>query len=243
MTTLSEKISDYFCNLKYEDIPDDKLKAIKWLTLDYLGVACKGSETDSGRIAIEYAVSQGSNPIATVIGSSSKAAPMLAAFANSISSHSIELDDVDDIALYHHSPPIISAALAMGEKMNVSGKGFLTAAYAGCEMMARLSNALNPSLRNRGFHTTPITGAFGAAVTSGIILRLAEEKMVNALGLAGAQCSGLMEMYGVSLQKRFNTGPAARNGIVAAEMADLGYTGTNEIFEGKRAMFKAFSDQ
>jgi hypothetical protein len=51
MTTLSEKISKHYCELKYDDIPEDKRNAIKWLTLDYLGVACRGSETSSGRIA------------------------------------------------------------------------------------------------------------------------------------------------------------------------------------------------
>ncbi|MFX0195145.1 MAG: MmgE/PrpD family protein [Candidatus Hodarchaeota archaeon] len=242
MSSLSAKISEYFCKMIYDDIPQEKIEDIKRLTLDYLGVACKGSSTVSGRIAIEYVISQRSQARATIIGSERKAVPMLAAFANAISSHSIELDDVDDLALYHFSPSILSAALAIGEQMNTSGRDLLTAIYAGCEMMARLSNALNPSLRNRGFHTTPVCGIFGATVSAGLLLRLEKAEMKNALGLAGAQCSGLMEFYGESLQKRFNPGPAARNGIVATEMAKLGYTGSEEIFEGKRGLLKAFSD-
>lgn len=242
MTSLSEAISNYYYQIKYEDIPSEKIRAVKYLTLDYLGVASKGASTPSGRIAIEYVLKLGSKPLATIIGSNHKAAPMLAAFANSISSHSIELDDVDDLALYHHSPPILSTAFAAGEKKNLSGKSFLKAVYCGCEMMARLSNTMNPSLRNRGFHTTPVCGVFGAAITAALILGLTPEKIVSALGLAGAQSSGLMEMYGESLQKRFNTGPAARDGIVSAEMAAMGYTGTHEILEGKRGFFKAFSD-
>ncbi len=67
--------------------------------------------------------------------------------------------------------------------------------------------------------------------------------MVSALGLAGAQVSGLMEMYGPSMQKRFNPGPAARNGVTAARMAQLGFTGADTIFEGERAFLKAFSDK
>ena len=167
---------------------------------------------------------------------------MLAAFANAISAHSIELDDVDDLALYHFSPAIVSAALAMAETMDSGGRAFLTAVYSGCEMMARISNAMNPSLRNRGFHTTPVCGVFGATVAAGLLSGLEEGQMVNALGLTGAQSCGLMEMYGESLQKRFNPGPAAASGIVSAEMAKLGYTGTDLIFEGKRGLLKAFSD-
>lgn len=243
MVSRSTELARYFKRLNYRDIPKDKMEDMKRLTLDYLGVGSKGSEMESGRIAIEHATLQGSRPISTLIGSKKKAVPMLAAFANAISVHSIELDDVDDLALYHFSPAIVSAALAVAERVDSSGRAFLTAAYAGCEMMARVSNALNPSLRNRGFHTTPVCGIFGATLSAGLLFRLDERKMVHALGLAGAQSCGLMEMYGESLQKRFNPGPAAAGGVVSAEMAGLGYTGTDLIFEGKRGVLKAFSDQ
>lgn len=243
MTSISTSLSDYFCKLSDDSIPTEIMTDVKWLILDYLGVASRGSRMDSGRIATKYALLQRSMPVSTLIGSRKKSVPMLAAFANAISSHSLELDDVDDIALYHFGPSILSASLAMAEKVGANGKRFLTAVYAGCEMMARLSNALNPSLRNRGFHTTPVCGVFGATVSAGLLLGLNPTKMINALGLAGAQSSGLMEMYGESMQKRFNPGPAARNGVISAEMAKLGYTGTDAIFEGKRGLLKAFSDQ
>jgi 2-methylcitrate dehydratase PrpD len=61
--------------------------------------------------------------------------------------------------------------------------------------------------------------------------------------LAGAQSSGLMEMYGPSMQKRFNPGPAARNGITAALMAKLGFTGAATIFDGERGFLRAFTDK
>jgi 2-methylcitrate dehydratase PrpD len=49
-------------------------------------------------------------------------------------------------------------------------------------------------------------------------------------------------MYGPSMQKRFNPGPAARNGVTAGILAGLGFTGTNTIFEGERGFCRAFSD-
>jgi 2-methylcitrate dehydratase PrpD len=117
----------------------------------------------------------------------------------------------------------------------------LNAALAGCEMMARLSRATNPELRDRGFHTTPACGTFGAAVAAGRLLGLDAEQLTSALGLAGAQASGPMEMYGTSMQKRFNPGPAARNGVVSAQMAQLGFTGADTIFEGERGFGRVFA--
>jgi 2-methylcitrate dehydratase PrpD len=242
MPSLSEQIAKYLIDLDYDRLPAGIVTDIKSLILDYLGVAATGSGTISGQLAIAHVLACGSRPDATIIGSGTKAAPMLAAFANAISAHSIELDDVDDIALYHFSPAIVSAALAVAESQRASGRDLLLAVYAGCEIMARLSMAMNPSLRDRGFHTTPVCGVFAAAAAAGLLLRLSVSEMVNALGLAGAQASGLMEFYGESLQKRFNTGPPARNGICAAEMAKLGFTGSRDILEGKRGLFRAFSD-
>jgi 2-methylcitrate dehydratase PrpD len=52
-----------------------------------------------------------------------------------------------------------------------------------------------------------------------------------------------MEMYGPSMQKRFNPGPAARNGATSALIAQLGFTGADTIFEGERGFLRAFTDQ
>jgi 2-methylcitrate dehydratase PrpD len=74
------------------------------------------------------------------------------------------------------------------------------------------------------------------------LLKLDRDATVSALGLAGAQASGLMEMYGPSMQKRFNPGPSARNGVTSALMAQLGFTGAATIFDGERGFCRAFSD-
>jgi 2-methylcitrate dehydratase PrpD len=108
-------------------------------------------------------------------------------------------------------------------------------------MMERTSRATNNALRNRGFHSTPTCGVFGATVAAGKMLGLDAEQLTSALGLAGAQASGLMEMYGPSMQKRFNPGPTARNGVTAASIARHGFTGADTIFEGERGFCNAFS--
>jgi 2-methylcitrate dehydratase PrpD len=240
--TISQSLADYFTSLSIKALTPDNIAVAKTLTSDYLGVALGGSKTESGRIAARFATEMGGKPEATLIGQTGRVSAVHAAFANAIASHSIELDDIDVLALFHFSPPVISAALATAEKTGSTGAETVTAIFAGCEMMERASRATNNSLRNRGFHTTPTCGVFGATVAAGILLKLTPEQMVSALGLAGAQASGLMEMYGPSAQKRFNPGPTARNGVTAAIMASMGFTGTDLIFEGERGFCKAFSD-
>ena len=240
--TLTSDLANYFSELQFAQIPAEKKTDIKRLLLDYLGVALAGSRTDTGRIAAEFAIELGGSAQATLIGRGNKVPAVHAAFANAISSHSIELDDIDDEALFHYSPPVYSAGLAAAEMAGASGAEFLTAVYAGCEMMNRLSRATNPSLRDRGFHTTPTCGVFGGTVAAGKLLKLSPQQMTHALGLAGAQASGLMEMYGTSMQKRINPGPAARNAVTAASLAKKGFTGADTIIEGKRGFAAAFSN-
>jgi 2-methylcitrate dehydratase PrpD len=241
--TAAQQLAARFTALSLNQIDDKSRVAVKRLLMDYVGVALAGSRSESGRIARKFALEHGGKAQARLIGDNVRVPMTAAAFANAISSHSIELDDIDVLALFHFSPPVYSAALAAADYVGASGKQLLVALAAGCEMMERASKATNPSIRNRGFHTTPTCGVFGATVAAGKILRLSREKLVSALGMAGAQASGLMEMYGPSMQKRFNPGPSARNGVTAALMAQLGFTGADTIFEGERGFLKAFSDK
>ncbi len=242
MATAAEQLAAHFVRLRLDAIPRKHVDDVKVLVRDYLGVALGGSRTDSGRIAATFAEQTGGTAEAVLIGHGGRVPAVHAAFANAIASHSIELDDVDILALFHFSPPVISAALATAERVGRAARAFLTAAVAGCEMMARVSDATNPSLRNRAYHTTPTAGVFGAAIAAAHLLGLDEAQTVSALGMAGAQASGLMEMYGPSMQKRFNPGPAARNGVTAAVMAQLGFTGAATILDGERGFCRAFSD-
>src|SRR4051794_33091640 len=106
--TPSEALADHFVGLAAADIPPTLIADSKTLVLDYLGVALAGSRTDSGRIAAQFVDDTGGKPEATLIGDGRRAPAVHAAFANAIASHSVELDDVDVLALFHFSPPVVS---------------------------------------------------------------------------------------------------------------------------------------
>ncbi len=241
--TLAERLGEHFTRQNAAGLTSENRRAVKRLLLDYIGVAVAGSRTESGQVARRFAAITGGHEQSTLIGGEGRVPAMQAAFANAISSHSVELDDIDVLALFHFSPPVYSSALAVGEQLGASGEQLLVALAAGCEMMERLSNAANWSLRNRGYHTTPTCGVFGATIAAAKLQGLSSAQTVSALGMAGASASGLMEMYGPSMQKRFNPAPAARNGVTAATMAGLGFTGAATIFEGERGFLAAFTDK
>ena len=238
---VSEALANRVLETDASDVPPKVGSLVKRLLFDYIGVARRGASTETGRIARADAIRFAASGTCTVIGSPETAGAEGAAFANAVSSHSIEMDDCDDEGYYHIAPVVVSAALAAAEEAGADGSTVLAAVALGAEVMERLSRGGNPGFRDRGFHTTAVCGIFGAVAAVGKVYGLTERQLVNALGLAGAFASGTMEFYGPSMQKRVNPAVAAQNAIRATRLAREGFTGAASIFEGKRGIFNAFT--
>jgi 2-methylcitrate dehydratase PrpD len=85
------------------------------------------------------------------------------------------------------------------------------------------------------WHITNTCGVLGAAAAAGRLLKLTQEQMVYAFAIAGTQACGVREVFG-SMCKPFHAGKAGQNGMVAALLAQRGFTGTDGIFEGARGL-------
>src|SRR5436190_9436261 len=133
--TIAPQLAQRFAKLSYNDLAPESRHAVKRLLLDYTGVALAGSQSESGVIARRFAREHGGKSQSRLIGDKSKSSMTAAAFANAISSHSIELDDIDVLALFHFSPPVYSSALAVADAQRASGKQLIAALASGCEMM------------------------------------------------------------------------------------------------------------
>ena len=101
--------------------------------------------------------------------------------------------------------------------------------------------AMNPS-HYRYWHTTGTCGTFGAAVTAGKLLNLDADQMIRALGIAGTQAAGLIETFG-TMSKPLNPGRAAQSGVLAALLAQEGFTSSKQILESKIGYCRAASSE
>ncbi|UCD57219.1 MAG: MmgE/PrpD family protein [Candidatus Hydrogenedentota bacterium] len=230
--------------LEFRTLSDYDIDRTKYLLLDYLGVAARGSLNESSR-SVQNLVTQldvtGSG--AVVIGTDIRVGPSYAALANGVAAHALELDDVVNEASLHPAAPIMSTALAVSHLAGCSGKDLIEAVVTGYEVTVRLGIALNPSAHYaHGFHPTGTCGAMGAAVTAAKLMKLDNESMLNAIGIAGSQASGSMEFLAEgSYTKRFHPGWAAHSGIMAALLAREGFTGPGTIIEGKSGFLHSHS--
>lgn len=240
------QLAEFFSALSYDDLPESASRAVRHFVLDTMACALHGRDTEWAGIVEKWARQNGSGVEQATVwgddGPSLRASDV--ALVNGTAAHAFELDDYHPVK-HHPGAVVIPAALALGEKLGSSGEDLVTAIAAGYELMIRASYAMDPTpTMLRGWHITGITGAFGAATAAAKLLKLNAEQTAWAYGIAGTEASGLFAwLYDGAMTKRFHAGDAARAGIVAAELAELGYTGSKAVFEFENGGFlKAHSD-
>jgi 2-methylcitrate dehydratase PrpD len=238
-------VAGWIAALQYDELPARTREVVRCAILDTLGCGVYGYQTPWATMLLEWARAGGGKPESTVWGDG---APTLraadAALVNGTSSHAFELDDYHNAKL-HPGAVVVPAAIAMAEKLGSDGKTLVTAIAAGYEIMIRTSLALNPSAaRLRGWHLTGVCGPFGAAAACAVLMGLDAERTAWALGLAGTQGAGVWAFNADgAMSKRLHAGKAAHSGVLAAELAALGFTGPTQIYEFEDGgILKAFSD-
>ena len=240
----TRRLARFACNLGYRDLPGEVQEMAKGCLLDALGAALLGSRYPWGKIITEYAVREGGKPESIVVVSGKKVSAGHAALANGTMAHGFEIDDVYIPAIHHPGSVVVPAALSAAERERATGQQFLAAVVAGYEVMNRIGEAIAESHLLRGFFPTGTNGVFGSAAAAGNLLHLDEEQMTNALGIAGSQSSGMFE--GIKegrMTKRFGAGKAAQSGLMAADLAKLGFTGSTTVVEGEWGYLRAYSDR
>jgi len=243
METLTGKLAHFIAQLNYASLPAEVVEKAKLCVMDTLGAALAGSKTPEARIAKKLAVKLSQKKEATLFTGKGKVGVLEAALANGIMSHVLELDDGNRYAMGHPGVCTIPTVFALGEKEKIKGKEIVLAIVAGYEVFGRIAAAGNPSHFDRGFHTTGTCGTFGAAAAASRLLKLNEQKIVSALGIAGSQAAGLFAfMADGAMTKVLHAGKAAHNGILSAYLAKEGFTGPAPVLEDKRGFYKAFAD-
>ena len=243
-TPLTRQLAAFCHGLDYEQLSPEVIDRAKYFFLDYLGVAVRGSLSESSQPVYRLTAGLEMPGTGTILGRREKTAVPYAALANGTAAHSLELDDTHQGGSIHLGVSVFSAALAVAEQLGASGQAFLTSAVAGFEAAARLAMAVRPKEHyGRSFHPTATCGTFGAAVSAGRLLGLTEEQLLSAIGIAGSQAAGSMEFLTAGAwTKRLHPGWAAFSGIHAALLAKEGFVGPTTIIEGRDGFLKAYSN-
>ena len=208
--------------------------------LNWLGCAVGAAHHEAADAALAAVQMLQPAPQASVLGRAERVDIASAALVNGITSHTFDFDDTHLKTIIHPAGPVASAVLALAELNGASGRAVLDALVLGIDVACRLGNTVYPEHYDRGWHITGTTGMFGAAAGCARLLGLDADKTAMALGIAASQPIGLREQFG-TMAKPFHPGAAARAGLMAALMAQHGYTASPKAIEAPRGWAQVVS--
>jgi 2-methylcitrate dehydratase PrpD len=229
---ITEEIARFISSTHFENLPSKTVNEAKKAFLDFIGVALAGSREQGVEILVDLLREIGAKPVSRVIGCGLHTSPDLAALVNGTMGHAIDFDDVDGRLMYGHpSVPVLPSILALGEQLRISGKRAIEAYVVGYEVEARIGASINPDHYRHGWHATATIGTIGAAAASSKILQLPPRDIQMALGTAASQACGLRQNFG-TMTKPYHAGHASRCGLMAALLAQRGFTSDPDILGG-----------
>ena len=240
---------DFITRARWRDVPPAAAALAKRCILDGLGVTLAGSTTEGSTILRDHVRRNDGGEEATVLGADVfRSSAGAAAFLNAASGHAMDWDDTqlstsaDRIfgLLTHPTIPPLAAALAVGERLHVSGERFLEAFLIGFEIECKIAEAIHPNHYKKGFHSSGTIGTFGAAAATARLLGLDAAATAHMLAIAASLCAGIRVNFG-TMTKPLHVGRAAQNGVLAAELAGAGFTGGADGLDGPWGFFQVFS--
>lgn len=239
--SISRVIAEFAFKLKYEELPNEVINSAKRFLYDSIGCAYGAYTTKDVNILHDIYKDMGGRDEATVFAFGSKMPAVNAALVNSLMIRSLDFNDIYWKEDPSHPSDLIPAALATAELVNTSMKNVITAIVLAYEFEQRLCEFAVPGIRERKWHHATLT-QFVSPIVAGKILDLSIDQLVNAIGISGSHnhTIGCPTAGKLTMMKNTVDPMAVQSGVLAALMAKKGYTGTEEVFEGKEGFMDCF---
>lgn len=240
VANVTESLVDWIAGAKYEDLPRRIVEEAKSQILSVIAAVHAGHFSEIGRTVRRAVQDWGGGKDATMIPSGERTSLYSAIFANTALSSAL---DYGDYMVGGHTGHVsVLTTLAIAEKLGTTGKDLLLAQILANEIEGRLGVAvLGDALETEAF--TPAHLA-GGAVIAGRLLGLKKEQIRAALGIALLQPGkALPAAYLGREAKAVAIGMSAPLGVQAAQLAEKGLKGAEDIIEHPEGFLSAFTAQ
>jgi 2-methylcitrate dehydratase len=221
MDDTTRKIVQYVHGFKESDMTPSALKAANRTMIDSVAALVAGFEEEAARAAARVSQWSPAGELkCTVLGYGISTTPELAAFANGTL---VRCTDFNDNGPGGHTSDLIPAALAIGEALHSTGSEVLQAIVIGYEISG-----------------APAGGeAVRAAMVAGRLMKLDEDRLANAVGIALIPHVALNKGVGaLSMWKGVRSAEATKCGVWSALLARAGMTGPPQPFEGRGSLWE-----
>jgi 2-methylcitrate dehydratase PrpD len=242
--SISQELATFAVDVQTQSIDPAVQREALRAAFNWVGCAVGGSDRPAVLAARKACTRTAGSGRSSVLGQGQRLDAVSAAFLNGMASSVDAFDDTDAVMMLHPSSPVAAAAFAVAQEQGSSGQQFLDALVVGMEVEYRLCRmlALPPARPRMGVYLSGLTGSPGAAAAVSRLLGLDPERAAYALAIACVAGAGQQDALS-SMCCPFVPSHAARNGVMAAFMAEAGFNGSATAIEGGRGFGHVFSEQ
>ena len=234
--------------MSFDDLPEEVVHEAKRAVLDTIGCAIGGYPSKASQIVQNLSKELGGPKESTIIGSGLRTSCLNAILSNGVMVRYLDFNDtylipVGNLVLGNHPSEVIPTTFALGEREHINGKDVINTIVIGYELSARFNDcavtphAEAPTIEAKGWNTDT-RGAFIMPVVAGKLLGLSEEQMEHAIGISGSHnmILGILDATGeeYNMTKNLRFPRTAYGGVMAALMAQKGFTGPARVIEGNK---------
>jgi 2-methylcitrate dehydratase PrpD len=237
----AERFANYITRENLASLPADVITKTKLCFQDSIGCFLGAWATPIARIMAGFSAGipvSGAQPIAPW----SKPDCGTAALVYATLINALDYDDIYKKG--HPGATVMSAALALAERIDCSGPDLIEAVVVGYEVSGRVGMSLTQSTPRKTLHGHGTWQTMGAVATAAKLLRLDVRQTAHAIAIAAANApvaSVMKTVYGASpSMAKNNFGAAAQVGVNAAFLARQGFEGPLDIFEGETGFWRMF---
>ena len=236
-TTVTALMSQWAASVKFEDLSQEAIYQAKRFLLDSIGCALGGYQQHDVLIALEVLNEIAGPGNATVIGTGRRMDPITASLLNALMIRCMDYNDIYWKQDPSHPSDIFPAAIACCERAGSDGRELIVGLVLGHEFEMRLCEAAFPGIRERGWHHATLT-AFVSPIVAARMLHLDWKKMQHAIGISASARATLGAVTAGKLTMMKNTVDplATQSGVLAALLAEKGYTGPEHVLDGKEGL-------
>ena len=242
--TVTAQMARWAANLNYRQLSPEAVYQAKRFLLDSIGCALGGYQQHDVKIALEVLDEIAGRGPATVIGTGKKMDPVSASLANGLMIRCMDYNDIYWKQDPSHPSDIFPAAIAGCERAKSDGKELIVGLVLGHEFEMRFCEAAFPGIRERGWHHATLT-AFVSPIVAGRALYLPWQQIQHAIGISASRhCTlGAVTAGKLTMMKNTVDPMATQSGMLAALMAEKGYTGPEHVVDGKEGLTHCFGPE
>src|SRR5437763_5476167 len=242
--TITAKMARRAAALEFNHLSKDAVYEAKRFLLDSVGCALGGYQQHDVKIALDVLDEVAGRGPATVIGTGKRMDAVSASLANALMIRCMDYNDIYWKQDPSHPSDILPAALACCERAKSDGRELIVGLVLGHEFEMRFCEAAFPGIRERGWHHATLT-AFVSPFVAGRALHLSWEQIQHAVGISASRhCTlGAVTAGKLTMMKNTVDPKATKSGVLAALMAERGYTGPEHVIDGKEGLTHCFGPE